>query len=338
MTTENNTGPTASELPTTTQAEVADPAMVTEPTPPEAPQIDEARAAIYAKHDAKRRAESGGGEPDPAPPDPEADEEITVKVNGRERQVPKSKVDAAGGIDAYQKNAAASELLNQASAERRRVQEEADRLAARERDLVAREQRMQEGQANQPDRNAGLPEKSGDKKALARQYHDAMLDGDIDKADELLLQLNATPQATAINPEEVADRAVQRARAEIENDQRQKRIADLEADRLKAVSEYDTKHKDLTAPEARTMVDDMTLTVMRDHPDWTPTQIIDEAAGRVRKAIQAVAGTGRDPRIEAKRRATLTRGGSARSTVPPAPRPQTKSEYVQDLRKSRGLA
>ena len=90
----------------------------------DAPALDDARAAIYAKHQEKRKEELGALQVSP-------DDEITVKVNGKERQVPRSKIDAAGGIEAYQKNAAASELLNQASAEARRVKEEAEQLERR---------------------------------------------------------------------------------------------------------------------------------------------------------------------------------------------------------------
>lgn len=298
---------------------------------------DGARAAIYAKHAEKRKEQLGTTEP-VVTADP--DEEVTVKVNGRERQVPRSKIDAAGGIEPYQKNAAASEILNQASAEARRVREQTDALAIRERDIAEREKRLSQASAN-PAPASELPADAGALKTLARQYHDAMLDGDLDKADELLLRLNAAPSATAINPEEIATRAVQRAREELTADDRRKAAERFEADRLEAVAEFPTKYKDLASnPDAHGLVDAKTLEVHREHPEWSAKAIIDEAATRVRNLIRSVStptANSTQEKLEAKRNLTQISGGSARTVPRPAPRPQTKSEYVGDLRKQRGL-
>jgi len=335
----DNLNPGQHDDSTRTQAVVASPVMAqVNDEPIEAP-VDDDRAAIYARHDSRRREQLGVAEPAPTETPP-ADEEIVVKVNGKERSVPKSKIDAAGGIEAFQKNAAASELLNQASAERRRVQEEAAQLEARRRDLEEREQRIKQSQATPGTAEPGLPAQPGDQKALARAYHEAMLDGDLDRADELLLQINAAQKATAVNAEEIANRAVQRAREELTAEDRRKKAEEFEADRAAAVDQFETKHKDLTSPVARDLVDATTLDVYREHPDWTATAIIDEAANRVRELIKSAAPTPTpaDPRLDAKRKATLIRGGSARNTTPPAPRPESRSEYVQKVREQRGLA
>lgn len=298
--------------------------------------IDDARARIYAKH-AERRQEQLAQ--NPAEEDP--NEEITVKVNGRERQVPRSKVDAAGGIEAYQKNAAASEMLNQASAEARRVREQAEALAIRERDIAEREERLKQAAAAKPTSPTELPADAGALKSMARQYHEAMLDGDIDKADELLLQINAAQgsNATAVNPEEIANRAVQRAREELTADERRKVAEKFEADRQAAVAAFSVKHKDLASnPDAFGLVDAKTLEVHREHPDWSAAAIIDEAASRVRSLIKSVATPSTtSAKLEAKRNMTQIRGGSARTVPTPGPVPQTKSSYVADLRRQRGL-
>ena len=297
--------------------------------------VDDVRASIYAKHAEQRKAEIG--EQKPIEEDP--DEEITVKVNGRERQVARSKVDAAGGIEAYQKNAAASEMLNQASAEARRVREQAEALAIRERDIAEREQRLQQAAASKPAQTTEPPANADALKTMARQYHDAMLDGDIDKADELLLRINAAQSATAVNPEEIANRAVQRAREELTAEQRREQAKRFEADRQDAVAKFQTKYKDLASnPDAFGMVDAKTVEVHREHPDWSAAAIIDEAALRVRNLIKSVATpTTTSTKLDAKRNRTQINGGSARSAPLPGPVPQTKSSYVADLRKARGL-
>jgi len=298
--------------------------------------VDDVRAGIYAKHAEQRKAELGAA----TPPELDPEEQITVKVNGRERQVARSKIDAAGGIEAYQKNAAASEMLNQASAEARRVREQADALAIRERDIAEREQRLQQAAAEKPTPSTELPADAGALKSMARQYHDAMLDGDIDKADELLLQINAAQKtATAINPDEIAQRAVQRAREELTADQRREAAQRFEADRQAAVSEFSVKHKDLASnPDAFGMVDAKTLEVHREHPDWPAAAIIDEAATRVRNLIKSVSTpTTTSAKLDAKRSRTQINGGSARAAPLPGPVPQTRASYVSDLRKQRGL-
>jgi hypothetical protein len=302
----------------------------------DAPVIDDARAAIYAKHQEKRKEELG----DPAPVSLELDDEVTVKVNGKERQVPRSKIEAAGGIEAYQKNAAASELLNQASAEARRVREEAEQLERRRRELDEREQRLSQAAAAKPTAPTELPAAIADaQKSLVRQYHDAMLDGDIDKAGELLIQINAASATTAVNPDDIANRAVQRAKEELTAEQRRKKAEEFEANRLAAVDEFKTKHKDLASnPDAFGLVDSKTLEVHREHPDWDAKAIIDEAANRVRKLIQSVATPSTtDEKLEAKRNRTQVNGGSARVVNRPTPKPQSNSDYVAALRKQRGL-
>ena len=299
----------------------------------DAPVIDDARAAIYAKHQERRKEELGAQQESP-------DDEITVKVNGKERQVPRSKIEAAGGIEAYQKNAAASELLNQASAEARRVKEEAEQLERRRRELDEREQRLSQAAAAKPTAPTELPAANADaQKSLVRQYHDAMLDGDIDKAGELLIQINAASATTAVNPDDIANRAVQRAKEELTAEQRRKKAEEFEANRLAAVDEFKTKHKDLASnPDAFGLVDSKTLEVHREHPDWDAKAIIDEAANRVRKLIQSVATPSTtDEKLEAKRNRTQVNGGSARVVNRPAPKPQTNSDYVADLRRQRGL-
>lgn len=298
--------------------------------------VDDARAKIYERHAEKRKEELGQASAEEI----NQDEEITVKVNGRERQVPRSKVDAAGGIEAYQKNAAASEMLNQASAEARRVREQADALAIRERDIAGREQRLQHAAAAKPAQTTELPADAGALKTMARQYHEAMLDGDMDKAGELLLGINAAQSnATAINPEEIAARAVQQARAELTADDRRKAAEKFEADRQAAVAAFPTKHKDLASnPDAYELVDAKTNEIYREHPDWSAAAIINESAERVRAMIKSVATpSATNVKLEAKRGMTQIRGGSARTVPQPAPAPQTKSSYVADLRKQRGL-
>ena len=294
--------------------------------------IDEARAAIYARHAEKRQEELAVQAETP-------DDEVTVKVNGKERKVARAKIDAAGGVDAYQKNAAASEILNQATAQARQVKEQAEANERRRQELDAREQQLSRGPQQQAEPTTRLPADAGALKTLARKYHDAMLDGDIDQADELLLQINAAQTATAVNSDEIATRAVQRAREELTAEEREKQAKRFEAERLEAVTDFSKKHKDLASnPDAHGLVDAKTNEIYREHPDWGPKAIIEEAANRVRAMIRSVATpTSTADKLDAKRNSTQIRAGSARSAPRPAQRPQTNSEYVATIRAARGL-
>lgn len=306
------------------------------------PPQDEGRAAIYAKHAAKMQEQmpelaaetvAEDKEPEPIP-----DEDVTVKVNGKEKKVSKSKVEAAGGIDAYQKNAAASELLNQASAEARRLREREEQLQRREQELQFREHAQEaERDAAQKTTPAAPPDTDA-RKALAREYHEAMIDGDMDKADELLIRMQTAPTATVVDPEKIAERAVQRAREELTAAERKKQAEKFESERIEAVTEFETKHADLAGdPELRAMVNGKTVEIYREHPEMGPKAIVNDAIKSVRSLVTRIKDPGADDKLNAKRQLSTVRGGSARAIPRPAPPPQTNSSYVQELRKQRGL-
>lgn len=304
---------------------------------------DEGRAAIYAKHAEKRLTEVAGIAPDGAGVTDSAvdapDDDVTVKVNGKERKVARAKVEAAGGVDAYQKNAAASELLNQASAEMRRLRDIDAEQRRRDQELLFREHELEAARAAAEKKPpADLPDE-GDRKALAREYHEAMVDGDMDKADDLLIKMQAAPKATAVNPDEVAQRAVKLAKEELAAEERKKAAAKAEKERLEAVTEFEEKHSDLAEDEElRTLVDVKTVEIYREHPDWGPKAIVTEAIKSVRTLVSRIkGGTTADDKLAAKRSLSVVRGGSARAVSRPAPAPQTKSQYVEQLRKQRGL-
>lgn len=317
--------------------------------PEDEPQIDpsDPRAAIYARHAELRRQEVDGAAPSaeaevkPAEEEQQQDEEITVKVNGKERRVPRAKVEAAGGVDAYQKNAAASELLNQASAAMRQARELEAQVSARAQQLQQQEEEIQRQRAQQRPA-ASPPEDAGAMKELARRYHEALADGDMDAADELLVKMQVARNASATpDADEIANKAAEKARQEIERKEQQKRLQESERERMEKRDSFPIDYPDLAEdPELLVMTDRKTKEVQREHPDWSPAKIIDEAATRVRKWIggrTAAPASSTTEKLDAKRSQTTIRGGSARAANRPAPPPQSRSQYVSDLRKQRGL-
>ena len=304
------------------------------------------RAAIYAKHKEQRQAE-GDGTPVGLSPDapkqeaaPPADEQapdemVTVKVNGREKKVSKAKVEQAGGLDVYQKRLAAEEDLRMAKEERRRVQEYEQQLAAKAQELQRIEQEISKRAVQQP---AAAPPDQGELKQLAKQYHEAILNGDIDQADELLLKINGARTATPqIDAEGIARRAAAEAKAALQAERQREQQQVFEAERQEAVARFEEEFSDIAEnPDLRDFADQKTLKIMRENPSWRPAKIIEEAARQVREALGKTAPPP-SSREEAKRNITTVRAASVRNQPKPQPKPPTSSQYVENLRKARGL-
>jgi hypothetical protein len=175
-------------------------------------------------------------------------------------------------------------------------------------------------------------------KELARKYHEAMMDGDLDSADELLVQIQAARGATP-DADEIARKAAATVKQEVALERQQERAQTLEKERVEAVREFEENFSDVADdPELRNMADRKTLEIMQTHPDWTPKAIIKEAATQVRSwAAGKGLSQGGGDKIAAKRQQTSIRSGSARAVPRTAPTPPTRSQYVESLRKTRGL-
>lgn len=308
------------------------------------------RAAIYAKHREQREAEQAGtligtspvaaepAEPTEPAPSPEPDEMVTVKINGKEKQVSKAKIDEAGGLDIYQKRHAAEENMRHAAEERRRVQEFEQQLVAKAQDLQRLEQEIKQRATQQP--ATPPPPNQDEVKQMARQYHEAMLNGDMDQADELLIKLQGARQATP-DVDAIAKRAAAEAKAAMVNERKQEKAREFEEARIEAVQVFEADYADVADdPELRDWADLKTLKIARENPKWSPAQIIEEAARQVREAIgkkESKADTSTADKLDAKRSITHIKAGNARSVPKAPPRPPTKSQYVENLRKQRGL-
>lgn len=305
------------------------------------PDVEDPRMAIYNKHKEQRAAEIEGTPVGVEPGKQEVSEEVhvdaeevTVKVHGKEKKVKKSKVDEAGGVDVYQKRLAAEEDMKLAATEKRRLAEYEAQLTAKARQLQQYEQSIQQRAKQQP---ATSPPDAGEMKQLAKKYHEAILDGDIDQADELLLKLQGARTATPMDADVIARKAVAEAKAAMMAERRNEQKARFESERKEAVARFESEYSDIAEnPELREWADQKTIKIMQANPDWTPTQIIDEAARQVREATGMKASPP-SSKTEAKRTMTTVRGGSARAIPKAAPKPASPSQYVENLRRMRGL-
>lgn len=312
----------------------------------DAEKTDDTRAAIYSKYSKSRDSDPSDGDPG----DDDAPEMVTVKINGEERQAEKAKVDNAGGVVAYQKMVAADERLRAASENQRILEQEAEKLREREAALEQREAALSEKDAQNNTPNDPPEKLDGDqKKALAdkvRQHREALMEGEDEQADQIMLEIfdmardsGATTQKFL---DEIGDKAAQRALQSLEE-------RSFEEDRASGVEKFNTDYEDIASDSRlRAMADERSAEIYEEHPDWSPSKIILEAARETREWMQSLAsgsrgdststqGDSMQQRRNDKRSISIPSSGSARKAGSPGHKVESNSEYIARLRKERGL-
>ena len=275
------------------------------------------------------------------PPAPSEPEKVEVKVNGRVLLVDKAKVDAMGGVELYQKQVALSEGFKD--------------LAAQKKQFEQQQAALKETRQPQPQTKPSLPTKDDSKEPshdlpvsddqrqqkraeLVRKHREALLDGDDATADKLMLELLGTAQPTMastppINPAELEEHVVQRTVALMTEGERKRELTKAGNDFFSDNPELLTDQRLFVAVDAETNL------VAKEHPTWSPREVMNEAYNRVQQWRGTSKPTSSTPasKIAEKRALNSPRAGTGRAEPPPAPRQQTDSEYVTQLRKQRGL-
>lgn len=272
-------------------------------------------------------------DPESATP-PDVDEMVTVKILGDFRQVPKSKVDAAGGIDNYQIRIAAQEQMERNAHERAA-------LEARQAALDERERRMSETRAEIPamdSQNGQTPGRSTptdgqNLEEMARRYQEAVYD-DADEAPSILAQMIATASQTGQTFDSEALR--RQVKEDVLAEQRQAKI--VKAGRALIESHSELQHDDPSFdPRMYTAVDDETVVLARQHPEWEPDKVVQKAFETIQKWKGTPQPETMSNKQAEKRAMTRPRVGTQRYVPPPPPPRQTNSDYVAQERKRRGL-
>ena len=245
------------------------------------------------------------------------------KVNGQEREVEFDKVLATA-----QKNEAADVRLYEAG---QRLKE----AELREQQLAERENLL--SQQNQ------LPAKGVDENGVSledlyQKQHDALMEGDDDLYKEVSKELAEEQRrlaTSAINPDEI----VQRAKQELSNE----RKAEVEAERARQIEaaniEFQEEHKDIVEDEGLfTVTNQFSAAILTEHPEFTPKQNLDEAAKRTRAWLAGRSNANfEDVRTNRKKQSSGTGGSNARSPIgKDAPKPKTRSETIRELALARG--
>lgn len=277
-------------------------------------------------------------EPQRKKPGPKAQVEVTV--NGVTRKVDKTKVDAEGGVEAYQMMVAGQEKLRAIAQRQKNLDDGEADLKRRQEEFENRNLAAPAEDPNQAPELATPVEVQQSK--LRLEANEALLDGDVDESARL----------NALADQALVDAATSNAVQHMETTQQQKddasrAEAQQRADaQRKAAIEEGTASFAIEFPEIMAdtqllrLADDETVAIATQNPTWTPAQVMQQAGKNVTKwqqdQRQAGAPTSQQSKALEKRSMGTPQAGSQRSPRKPEPKQQTKGDYVAELQRKRG--
>ena len=245
-----------------------------------------------------------------------------VKVNGEEVDVPFDSLKSS-----HQKDRASQEKFQAA--------------AVKERELMYREQQIQEQLRmlnSQPSgQDVEQKEEADGVEDIVEKYHEALFQDDAAEAAKLLRTLANSGRSNATqNVEEVVNQAILSLEAKKKAEREHIERAAYQAELEDAVKSFNDSYPDIAeSEELRAIADRKTITLTQENPDWTPSQIINAAAEHTREW----AGTSNDSNERVNRKQKIVRqpksvrasAGNAKNDVP-----MTPSQIVAEMRKARG--
>lgn len=311
------------------------------PEPIDFEDMDDPRLQIAKKHDENYRnfiekdeSEVVTGDPTDIIESGDGPEMVEVKVFGQVRMVEKSKVDKAGGIQAYQKSQAVQAGMEDNARQR-------DTLDSRAIALDERERRLADYEASLPTLDANRanppedPPSTGDQSidVLARETMTALYDGE-DNAPELLAQLVKAGKGVSEKPID-ENAIVTRVAGELEKRNRHKQVTTARKVLYDNHPELDRNSDqfDIRLWEA---VNGETIVVERQDSTLEPQQVLDEAYKRITEWKGEHKTESMTDKSAAKRQMNRPRASSGRYISPPPAPVKTPSDYIASLRKSRG--
>jgi len=245
-----------------------------------------------------------------------------IKVNGEEVQVPFDSLKSS-----HQKDRASQEKFQSA--------------AVKERELLYREQQIQEQlkQLNsQPSsEDVGQVEETSDVDDIVEKYHEALFQDDAAEAAKLLRTLANSGRSNATqNVEEVVNQAILSHEAKKKAERQHIERAAYQAELEDAVRSFNDSYPDIAeSEELRAIADRKTITLTQENPDWTPSQIINAAAEYTREwagtSIESNSRFNRKQKIVRQPKSVRASAGNSKDSVPLTP-----SEIVAEMRKARG--
>lgn len=282
-------------------------------------------------------------------------EHVTVVVYGKEYSVPKADVERAGGVDAYQKQRAASVRMSEAAATQQRAQrmlQEAERrqreLEEREKQLTERSSRAGSEDPEPPKQGAHDENRDTDRKTRVKTIVNRIFSGNEEEAAAAIEDiLSQTEGRKDVSPEAVAQMALRLFHEQQDREQQERRKTQEEQERARYSAEAREVNRMMRSEFSTIMDDPVRRRVAQayfeefkaDPRNRTRalTDIARDAAEKVQALNIVDAEHERIVRRDEKR--LLPSESSARRRAPAekdTKRPATASEHIQRLRRHSG--
>ena len=259
----------------------------------------------------------------------------TVKVNGEEINVPFEVLKSS-----HQKDQASQKRFEEAAQYAKELKQREHYMNNYAQKLKAAEEHLKAQANNQPPQKGAVKEEATDKSELVKRYHEALYEDDAVKAAELFNTLTMDGRQSATpNIEQAVDNALNRAIASREEQRRQAMQMEYNTSLDEAVSWFNSEYEDIAnTPELRAIADSKTVTLTQENPDWTPKQIIKEAAEYTREWLNKNSRPSSEPRVERKKKIVKQpRSVSASSRTPDSDMPpQTATDIIDEMKRQRG--
>jgi len=255
----------------------------------------------------------------------------TVKVDGDEVSVPFDDLKSS-----HQKDRASQKRFEEAASYGRQVQE-------REAQLNQYIQNLQQNEQKQPTTQQDVETTVNEPTdpALIKQYHDALYEDDAEKAAELFKALTSkgrTESATQ-NVDQAVERAMQRLAIQQNAQQRKAQEYAYQKSLEDAVKWFDSEYPDISrSPELRSIADNKTVGLTQEYPDWSPKDILKEAAESTRQWAKESLSPEKNERATRKKRIVQQpKSASAASRIgEDDPPPQSAQDIIEEMKKQRG--
>ena len=252
-----------------------------------------------------------------------------VKVDGNEIEVPFNDLQ-----NSHQKDKASQQRFEQAAQYGRQIQ-------AREQQLNAHIQQLQQQQRMQQQPPQDAAEEVEDSSDLIKKYHEALYEDDAEKASDLFKTLTKQGRTQATpNVQEVVNQEIGRQFNQMQRQAEQQKQWAYHKSLEDSVKWFESEYPDVAgAAELRAIADNRTVTLTQEHPDWTPQQIIQEAAESTREwAKSFLEPDKQNERVSRKRKIVQhPKAASASAQIgEDDPVPQTPAQIIEEMRRVRG--
>lgn len=284
------------------------------------------RDRVIAEMAKKRRADYQGEAPEESDASDE-DEIIDLKVDGEIIPMAKSEVDSRGGIAEVQKTLAAEKRLKEASIYKKQMEQAAQQQRQREEVLRKKELELEARIKAMEEKAIAEPEENEDE--IVNKFVQSVYSGDEDEAKQSMLSImkslkrgsvaKDTPQ---INEGDILNRAL------------------FEVEKRNGQREFTEKYPHLKQdPFLFDKTNYETVQLMREHPDWSPRDVIIEAASRIdawyKTQVKPEGATALAEKRQAKQNIETISSAQTRKQANVGYRKQTKDDIFEMYRKTR---